>query len=371
MDEPGNDSVPESVVPEAADPAAAAGATTDSAELSASTAASTEAPPAAAPAFTAASTGASPATAPAPVDAGVPPGPGRRPDWLRVRLPQGGEFARTRGIVSRHRLHTVCESANCPNVGECWSAGTATFMILGNVCTRSCGFCAVLTGPPGSVDHEEPERVAGAIARMGLIHAVITSVDRDELPDGGAGIWAETIRAIRRLSPTTRVEVLIPDFQGRTTDLDTVIEARPDILAHNVETVPRLHRRVRPQAKYDRSLGVLRHAKGRGLVTKSGLMLGLGETEEEVTAVMHDLRGEACDIVTFGQYLQPSRDHLSVERYWRPEEFARLKRAADELGFLHAESGPLVRSSYHAERAGRHLPVVERDRSGGEGMRRE
>jgi lipoic acid synthetase len=284
-------------------------------------------------------------------------GPGRRPQWLRVRLPQGGAFAETRGIVSRHRLHTVCESANCPNVGECWSAGTATFMILGNVCTRSCGFCAVLTGRPGAVDPEEPLRVAEAIARMGLVHAVITSVDRDELPDGGAEIWAETIRAIRRLSPTTKIEVLIPDFQGEAADLDTVLAARPDILAHNVETVPRLQRTVRPQARYDRSLWVLRHAKGRDFVTKSGLMLGLGETEDEVTAVMGDLRGAGCDLVTFGQYLQPTRNHLPVDRYWHPDEFARLKSIADELGFLHVESGPLVRSSYHAERAGRHLPV--------------
>ena len=291
-------------------------------------------------------------------------GPGRRPEWLRVRLPQSGEFAETRAIVSRHRLHTVCQSANCPNVGECWSAGTATFMILGDVCTRSCGFCAVLTGRPGTVDLEEPERVASAIARMGLVYAVITSVDRDELRDGGAQTWAETILAIRRLSPATKVEVLIPDFQGEAADLDTVLAARPDVLAHNVETVPRLQREVRPQAKYDRSLWVLRHAKGRGFVTKSGLMLGLGETEDEVTAVMHDLRGVGCDLVTFGQYLQPTRNHLQVTRYWHPDEFARLKSIADELGFLHAESGPLVRSSYHAERAGRHLSVGEGPASG-------
>jgi lipoyl synthase len=286
------------------------------------------------------------------VQPGTPSGPGRRPEWLRIRLPQGGEFAQTRDIVSRHRLHTVCESANCPNVGECWSAGTATFMILGNVCTRSCGFCAVLTGRPGTVDREEPERVAGAIAGMELVHAVITSVDRDELPDGGAGIWAETIRAIRRLSPATRVEVLIPDFQGEAANLDTVLEARPDVLGHNVETVPRLQRQVRPQANYDRSLWVLRHAKSHGFITKSGLMLGLGETYDEVTAVMRDLRGVECDLLTLGQYLQPTRAHLPVVRYWHPDEFARLKALAAELGFLHAESGPLVRSSYHAERAG-------------------
>jgi lipoyl synthase len=287
--------------------------------------------------------------------------PGRRPDWLRVRLPQGSEFAQTRAIVSGHRLHTVCESANCPNVGECWSAGTATFMILGNTCTRSCGFCAVRTGRPDAVDPGEPERVAGAVARMGLVHAVITSVDRDELADGGAGAWAATISAIRRLSPGTKIEVLIPDFRGEEANLDTVLEARPDILAHNVETVPRLQRQVRPQANYDRSLWVLRHARERGFVTKSGVMLGLGETEEEVAGVMQDLRSAGCDIVTIGQYLQPSRLHLRVERYWRPEEFARLEDTARGLGFLHVESGPLVRSSYHAERAGRHLPAREAD----------
>ena len=285
----------------------------------------------------------------------APDRPLRRPEWLRVRLPQGGQFADTSSIVSRHRLHTVCQSAHCPNVGECWSAGTATFMILGNVCTRSCGFCAVSTGRPGVVDHEEPARVAEAIARMNLVHAVITSVDRDELPDGGASVWAETIRAVRRASPGTKVEVLIPDFQGSARDLDAVLEARPDILAHNVETVPRLHRQVRPQAKYERSLWVLERAQRRGFVTKSSVMVGLGETEEEVVAVMRDLRGVGCDFVTFGQYLQPTRQHLPVERFWHPDEFARLRETAESLGFLHVESGPLVRSSYHAERAGERI----------------
>jgi lipoyl synthase len=269
-----------------------------------------------------------------------------------VRLPQGGAFAVTRGIVKRHRLHTVCESANCPNVGECWSAGTATFMILGNVCTRSCRFCAVATGRPGTVDPGEAERVAEAVAQMRLVHAVITSVDRDELPDGGASIWAATIEAIRRLAPKTRIEVLIPDFRGDTATLDLVLAARPDILGHNVETVPRLYRAVRPQAKYPWSLEVLRHAKGRGFVTKSSLMLGLGETLEEVEEVLRDLRGVGCDILTLGQYLQPTRENASVVRYVPPEEFDRLGEYGRSLGFLHVESGPLVRSSYHAERAG-------------------
>jgi lipoic acid synthetase len=271
---------------------------------------------------------------------------------LRVRLPQGSEFARTRGIVSRHRLHTVCESANCPNVGECWSAGTATFMILGNICTRSCGFCAVTTARPTVLDHEEPERVAAAVAQMRLVHAVITSVNRDELPDGGAAIWAATIRAVRLASPETRVEVLIPDFVGSLAALEVVLAAAPDILAHNVETVPRLYRRVRPQAKYERSLKILAHAREKGFLTKSSVMLGLGEDEEEVMAVMRDLRGIECDIVTLGQYLQPTRHHLPVARYVHPDEFSRLAEAGHRMGFRHVESGPLVRSSYHAERAG-------------------
>lgn len=279
----------------------------------------------------------------------------RRPEWLRVRLPQGAEFARIRGIVTGNRLHTVCESANCPNVGECWSAGTATFMILGNICTRSCGFCSVATARPRGLDLEEPERVAAAIAGMKLVHAVITSVNRDELPDGGAAIWAATIRAVRRASPQTRIEVLIPDFEGDAAALDAVLEARPDILGHNVETVPRLYRKVRPQAKYERSLWVLAHAKERGFVTKSSVMLGLGETDEEVRAVLADLRGIDCDLMTLGQYLQPTRRHLPVERFAHPDEFKRLGEHGRALGFVHVESGPLVRSSYHAERAGGRL----------------
>lgn len=275
----------------------------------------------------------------------------RRPEWLRVRLPQTAGFAATRGIVTRHRLHTVCESANCPNIGECWSAGTATFMILGNVCTRSCGFCAVLTGRPPEYDEGEPARVAEAIASMNLVHVVITSVDRDERKDGGSAIWAATIREVRARVPGLRIEVLIPDFRGDTENLDRVLAAGPDILAHNLETVPRLNPTVRPQARYERSLGVLAHAKERGFLTKSSLMLGLGETEAEIVDVLRDLASIRCDILTLGQYLQPTQAHLPVERFAHPEEFARLATVARSLGFSHVESGPLVRSSYHAERA--------------------
>jgi lipoyl synthase len=282
----------------------------------------------------------------------------RRPDWLKVRLPQGRQFSETRGVVNQFGLHTVCESATCPNLGECWAAGTATFMILGNVCTRSCGFCAVQTGRPPLLDRQEPERAAAAVARMGLTHAVITSVNRDELPDGGASIWADTIRALRRCAPKTRIEVLIPDFAGNLAALDSLLEAGPGILAHNVETVPRLYRQVRPQAKYERSLQVLAHAKEAGFVTKSSVMLGLGETEAELEEVMCDLRGVQCDIVTFGQYLQPTRNHLPVQRYVHPDEFGRLAQVGESIGFLHVESGPLVRSSYHAERAGRRVPAT-------------
>lgn len=277
--------------------------------------------------------------------------PVRRPPWLKVQLPQTAAFARTRAIVDGNRLHTVCESANCPNIGECWSAGTATFMILGNVCTRSCGFCAVQTGRPPAYDTAEPERVAEAIAAMKLVHVVITSVDRDELADGGSAIWRETILAVRRRASTLRIEVLVPDFKGDLANLDRVLEARPDILAHNCETVPRLQTRVRPQARHERSLRVLAHAKARGFITKSGLMLGLGEKDAEIGEVLEDLRRVGCDIVTLGQYLQPTRNHLPVERYVTPGEFRAWEVQARTLGFAHVESGPLVRSSYHAERA--------------------
>jgi lipoyl synthase len=275
----------------------------------------------------------------------------RRPEWLKVRLPQAGAFAETRKIVSGNRLHTVCESARCPNIGECWGAGTATFMILGDVCTRGCSFCAVKTGRPTELDREEPERVAEAVASMPILHAVITSVNRDELPDGGASIFAATIRAIRRRSPKVSVEVLIPDFMGDRAALDIVLDEKPDVLNHNIETVPRLYRKVRPQANYSRSLWVLSRAKSRGLLTKSSLMVGIGEAEDEVLGALRDLHAAGCDIATIGQYLQPTPRHLTVVRWVVPEEFERYRRAAVTIGFRHIESGPLVRSSYHAERA--------------------
>jgi len=251
--------------------------------------------------------------------------------------------------MERHRLHTVCEEARCPNMGECWNAGTATFMILGDVCTRSCGFCAVKTGRPEVLDLEEPYRIGEAIRLMGVRHAVITSVNRDELPDGGAQIFAETIRQARKVNPSITIEVLIPDFRGVDWALDIVFNARPEILNHNTETVPRLYRDVRPQAKYERSLEVLARAHGAGLMVKSGLMLGLGEAVEEVLAVMCDLRGVGCHILTLGQYLQPTKEHLPVARFVHPDEFAMFKEKGLEIGFRHVESGPLVRSSYHAE----------------------
>jgi len=271
-----------------------------------------------------------------------------RPDWLKVKLPAGESYARLKALVMDRRLHTVCEEARCPNMGECWNSGTATFMILGDVCTRSCGFCAVKTGRPGSLDTDEPYRVAEAIHLMGVRHAVITSVNRDELPDGGAAIFAETIRQARNVNPGVRIEVLIPDFRGVRWALQLVIDERPDILNHNTETVPRLYARVRPQAKYPRSLEVIRRGHDAGMVTKSGLMLGLGEREEEVIAVMRDLREHGCDILTLGQYLRPTMDHLPVERYVTPGEFNAYRDEGLRIGFRHVESGPLVRSSYHA-----------------------
>ncbi|HTY57230.1 MAG TPA: lipoyl synthase [Bacteroidota bacterium] len=280
----------------------------------------------------------------------VPPRvPGReRPDWLKVKLPSGENYARLRGLIDDHKLHTVCEEARCPNMGECWNAGTATFMILGDVCTRSCGFCAVTTGRPAGLDTDEPYRVAEAIRLMDVRHAVITSVNRDELPDGGATIFAETIRQARRVNPNIRIEVLVPDFRGVRWALQLVIDERPDILNHNTETVPRLYANVRPQAKYARSLELLRRGHEAGMVTKSGLMLGLGEREEEVLEVMRDLRAAGCDILTLGQYLRPSNDHLPVARYVPPAEFLEFRSAGLAMGFRHVESGPLVRSSYHA-----------------------
>ncbi len=273
----------------------------------------------------------------------------RRPEWLRIKLQVNESFMKVRNIVSDHKLHTVCEEARCPNMSECWSRGTATFMILGDICTRSCGFCAVKTGKPVGLDIDEPRRVAQAVKLMGIKHAVITSVNRDDLKDGGAGIFAETIKKIRELVPECRVEVLIPDFKGDEKALDIVIEAKPDILNHNVETVPRLYKIVRPQAKYERSLKVLDYCKKHGLVTKTGLMLGIGEKTEEVIDVMKDLRSIDVDILTLGQYLQPTKMHLPVDRFVQPEEFEMLKKIGLEMGFKYVESGPLVRSSYHAE----------------------
>ncbi len=272
----------------------------------------------------------------------------RRPEWLRVRMPGGENFARLNSLMRNHRLHTVCEEARCPNMAECWNSGTATFMILGETCTRSCGFCAVKTGRPLALDLNEPYRVADAIRIMNIRHVVITSVNRDELPDGGATIFGETIRQARLVNPEITIEVLIPDFRGAGWALDLIIDTKPDILNHNTETVPRLYKIVRPQAKYERSLDLLKRAKKKGMVTKSGLMLGLGERVDEVVGVMNDLRKVKCDILTLGQYLQPSKDHLPVDRYVHPDEFQLLKKRALEMGFRHVESGPLVRSSYHA-----------------------
>lgn len=254
-------------------------------------------------------------------------------------------------LMREQQLHTVCEEARCPNIGECWGRGTATFMILGDTCTRACGFCAVKTGRPGALDVGEPKRVAMAVQAMGLRHAVITSVNRDDVPDGGAGIFAETIRWVRRLSPGTTVEVLIPDFLGDWDALATVVDARPEILNHNTETVPRLYARVRPKARYARSLELFTRARDRdpGIVTKSGVMVGLGETVDELLAVFEDLRAHGVDILTVGQYLRPTPKHLPIARYYHPDEFAELKAAALAMGFRHVEAGPLVRSSYHAE----------------------
>ena len=275
----------------------------------------------------------------------------RRPDWLKAKIPGGPGYAKLKTIIDDHRLHTVCEEARCPNMGECWHSGTATFMILGDICTRSCGFCAVKTGRPDyGLDWEEPRRVADAVKLMGVRHAVITSVNRDERKDGGSPIFAEVIRLIHTEMPGVTVEVLIPDFKGSEESLNAVLEARPDILNHNLETVPRLYRRVRPQANYEQSLEVLERSKRRGAVTKTGLMLGIGEQTEEVIEVMKDIRKTNADILTLGQYLQPSKEHLPVERYAHPDEFKMLKEKGLEMGFRHVESGPLVRSSYHAEK---------------------
>jgi lipoic acid synthetase len=277
---------------------------------------------------------------------------GRKPPWLKVRFPGGPNYMRLKGIMREGRLHTVCEEARCPNIGECWEAGTATFMILGDTCTRACGFCAVTTGRPQAIDRLEPMRVANAVREMGLAHTVVTSVNRDDEPDGGSSIFAQTIRWIRRLSPETSVEVLIPDFLGNWDALAAVMAARPEILNHNTETVPRLYRRVRPKARYVRSLELLRRAKelDSGTITKTGLMVGLGETEHELLSVFEDLLENGVEVLTLGQYLRPSARHLPLVRYYAPEEFSHLRDEALALGFQHVEAGPLVRSSYHAER---------------------
>lgn len=276
---------------------------------------------------------------------------GPRPPWLKVRTPTSGRIAELDALVQAEKLHTVCESAACPNRGECWTRGTATFMILGNVCMRSCGFCNVLTGRPTELDLDEPRRVAQAVRQMALRFAVITSVNRDELADGGASVWAATIEAVRAANPSCGIEVLIPDFMGNHAAQDAVFTLTPDVLNHNVETVKRLYIPVRPQARMERSLELLHRAKQAGLTTKSGFMLGLGETEAEVRELLHELRGAGVDIVTIGQYLQPTPKHLQVARYVHPDEFAAWKREALAIGFKKCDSGPLVRSSYHAEEA--------------------
>lgn len=273
-----------------------------------------------------------------------------KPDWLRVKLPIGESYKHVRGLVDTHKLHTICESGNCPNMGECWGEGTATFMILGNVCTRSCGFCAVATGRPESVDWDEPQRVAEAIMLMKVKHAVITSVDRDELKDGGSIIWYNTIKAVKSLTPGTTLETLIPDFKGEKENIQRVIDAAPEVVSHNIETVERLTKQVRIQAKYWRSMEVIKTLKQGGMRTKSGIMLGLGEKKEEVIQTLQDLANAGCDVVTIGQYLQPTKKHLNVQRFAHPDEFSEYKEIGYSLGLDYVESGPLVRSSYHSER---------------------
>lgn len=274
----------------------------------------------------------------------------KKPDWLRVKLPTGKAYTEVRQIVSEHKLHTICESGNCPNMGECWGNGTATFMILGNTCTRSCGFCNVHTGKPLPVDWEEPKMVAESIRLMKLKHAVITSVDRDDLKDGGSTIWEETVNEVRKACPGITMETLIGDFQGKWENLQRIINVHPEIVSHNLETVRRLTKEVRVQAKYDRSLEVLKRLKEAGMKTKSGIMLGLGETEEEIYETMDDLRTVGVDILTIGQYMQPTKNHLLVIEFIKPEIFAKYKEIGLDKGFRFVESGPLIRSSYHAER---------------------
>ncbi|MEZ5047286.1 MAG: lipoyl synthase [Chitinophagaceae bacterium] len=274
----------------------------------------------------------------------------KKPNWLRVKLPIGENYKQVRNLVDKHKLHTICESGNCPNMGECWGEGTATFMILGNTCTRSCGFCAVATGKPDAVDWDEPQRVAEAIFLMKVKHAVLTSVDRDELKDGGSIIWSNTVKAIRSLSPKTTLETLIPDFKGEEENIQRIIDVAPEVVSHNIETVERLTRQVRIQAKYHRSMSVIRYLKKGGMRTKSGIMLGLGETKNEVIQTLQDLYDNGCDVVTIGQYLQPTPKHLRVARFVHPDEFQEFKEIGYKIGLDYVESGPLVRSSYHSEK---------------------
>lgn len=274
----------------------------------------------------------------------------RKPDWLKVKIPIGENYKKVRNLVDTYKLHTICESGNCPNMGECWGEGTATFMILGNVCTRSCSFCAVATGRPKFLDLDEPKRVAEAIKLMQVKHAVLTSVNRDELPDKGAQIWYETVRAIKELSPNTTIETLIPDVKGDWKALELIISAGQEVVSHNMETVKRLYRKVRPQAKYERSLEQILRTKEYGKRTKSGIMLGIGETDEEIDEIINDLHEHKCDVITFGQYLQPTKMHLEVAEFIHPSKFAAIKEIGLAKGIPYIESGPMVRSSYHAER---------------------
>ena len=274
----------------------------------------------------------------------------KKPKWLKVKLPTGQAYKNVREVTKSHNLHTICESGNCPNMGECWGEGTATFMILGNICTRSCGFCNVMTGRPLAVDVSEPKKVARSIKLMKVKHAVITSVDRDDLKDGGASVWVDTVNEIRKENPQITMETLIPDFKGKLEDIQQIIDVAPDVVSHNMETVRRLTKKVRIQAKYDRSLDTLRYLYEGGIKTKSGVMLGLGETEVEVVDTMKDLRCVGVQIITIGQYLQPTKKHLPVLEYVTPEQFDKYKVIGLSLGFKHVESSPLVRSSYHAEK---------------------
>ena len=275
----------------------------------------------------------------------------KKPNWIRIKLPVGKKYKSLRGLVDKYKLNTICTSGSCPNMGECWAEGTATFMILGNICTRSCGFCGVKTGRPNAVDWEEPEKVAMSIKIMKIKHAVITSVDRDDIRDMGSIIWAETVNAIRRINPNTTLETLIPDFQGNTRNIDRLIKVNPEVISHNLETVKRLTREVRIQAKYERSLDVLKYLKNKKVNrTKSGIMLGLGEKEDEVIETINDLKKAKVDVLTIGQYLQPSKKHLSVKSFITPEMFKKYEKYALKLGFRHVESGPLVRSSYKAHK---------------------